>query len=185
MKKLSVLICTIPSRTNMLAKLLEILLPQATPEVEVLWLGDNKRRSIGYKRNALLAIAQGDYVTFIDDDDRVAGDYVKVILAAIRGNPGADVITFVQMVSVNGGRPKPCYYGVELEYCDRKSEWTGKPSHTMVWRRELAASELFNDQSQGEDVDWAKRASLRVKVQVQLPDRLYHYDYNVKVSERP
>lgn len=183
--KLSILICTIPSRFLFFQRLWAILEPQLTSEVEVIWFGDNKKRSIGDKRNVLLGAARGDYLTFIDDDDRVSPDYIDVILSTIKSRPDADVITFVQMVSVNGSRPKPCYYGVDLPYVDSPDKWTGKPAHTMVWRTSIAASEKFTNRSQGEDTDWVALVTPKVKVQVQLDVTLYHYEYNHRTSERP
>ena len=42
--------------------------------VQLLWLGDNKSMTVGAKRNKLLSIADGDWITFVDDDDVVNSD---------------------------------------------------------------------------------------------------------------
>ena len=66
---LSILICTIQSRAEYLKELLDELNHQIQfSNVQVLWLGDNKSMSVGTKRNALLSIAEGEWVCFIDDD---------------------------------------------------------------------------------------------------------------------
>ena len=83
MPLLSILISAIPSRWEMARKLFEGLTRVADQRVEVLLLFDNKRRSVGEKRQALLDIARGEYVTFIDDDDLVAPGYVSEILSVI------------------------------------------------------------------------------------------------------
>ena len=41
---------------------------------------DNKKRTIGKKRDEMLKLAQGKYVTFVDDDDRISDDYVDEIM---------------------------------------------------------------------------------------------------------
>ena len=66
---------------------------------------DNKRRSVGSKRNCLLDSAHGEYVSFIDDDDEVATDYVDKILRNIvtarRPPEPADVICFGQRATLH------------------------------------------------------------------------------------
>jgi glycosyltransferase involved in cell wall biosynthesis len=71
---LSILVPTVPSRVaTMFPKAIQAILGQITDhkEVELLGLFDNKARTTGAKRNALLDIARGEYVVFIDDDDWV------------------------------------------------------------------------------------------------------------------
>ena len=109
--KLSILICTVPSRVDSyFPKLLKKLESQLNKNVEVLWLGDDKKRSVGEKRNNLLSIANGEYVTFVDDDDDISDDYVKTILHYIVNGKGVDVINFNVMCSVNGGEYKRVDY---------------------------------------------------------------------------
>ena len=81
--KLSILILTLPSRRKtFLDDLLNNLEAQASsyPEVEILVFYDNKKRTVGQKRDGVLSLAKGDYMTFIDDDDSVAEDYIKSII---------------------------------------------------------------------------------------------------------
>src|SRR4030095_2341394 len=68
--------------------------------VEHLVLLDNKKRTVGEKRDALMRAARGDYISFVDDDDMIALDYVALILQKIRLAP--DVITFMQQATVAG-----------------------------------------------------------------------------------
>ena len=82
--KLSILICTVPSRVgNFLPAAVTELQRQIDSsgqgQVELIYLGDNKQRTVGRKRNDLLQLAQGEYVAFVDDDDRVAPNYISRI----------------------------------------------------------------------------------------------------------
>ncbi|MDP2651957.1 MAG: glycosyltransferase family A protein, partial [bacterium] len=98
--KFSILIPAVPSRLSQLSELLAALESQTNGRpVEVLVFLDNKQRSIGFKRDALVQLARGDYVAFVDDDDTVSPAYVDQILAAIESEP--DVVTFVQRVVLN------------------------------------------------------------------------------------
>ena len=49
-------------------------------DIEVIVLYDNKKRTIGQKRNALLDLAQGNHLVFLDDDDRISDDYILSIM---------------------------------------------------------------------------------------------------------
>ncbi len=68
--------------------------------VEVLMLTDNRKRTIGAKRQSLLDVARGEFVAYVDDGDEVSLDYVDQIVKAIMCNPDADVITFRQQADV-------------------------------------------------------------------------------------
>ena len=196
--RLSILICSIPRRLEMLETLINgpLRFAQQHRHVEVLWLGDNKRRSIGAKRNALLSIAQGDFFAFIDDDDDVEQDYLPSILAAIEDNPDADCIVF-DTITYNGdtGTKKRNKVGKEYGRTETADLVTCPPTHTMVWRTSLIAPvqdcgknilrHEFKDISQGEDVDWVDRVVPLIKKQVRIDKVLYHYHYDRKVSERP
>ena len=69
----SILISAIPERFHTVQPLLFSLLETRSvarmPDIELCYLLDNKRRTVGAKRNALLDAARGEYVSFIDDDD--------------------------------------------------------------------------------------------------------------------
>ncbi len=60
---------------------------------------DNKKRTLGYKRNEMLYLAKGEYVVFIDDDDEISSDYVTTLLEATRSN--ADVLCYNVEISID------------------------------------------------------------------------------------
>jgi glycosyltransferase involved in cell wall biosynthesis len=183
---LSVLIPTIPDRTvtfwsPLVLKLCEAA--KAHPDVEVLSLFDNRKRSVGAKRNDLLNLARGKFLTFIDDDDWVTADYLDVICPILR-EKDPDVLCFTQLVSINGGETKPCHYGIDLPYYETDDLWQGKPAHTMVWRSAIAKPIMFPDASFGEDFNWVARACVGVSLenQVRIENTLYHYKFNDETS---
>lgn len=102
--KLSILICHLDQRKHLVVRLLSVLNPQLTPEVEIL-TDSTPGISIGAKRNQLLARATGQYVVFIDDDDLVSTNYVSLILQAIQNNP--DVVDMEGIYTHNGQNPRP------------------------------------------------------------------------------
>lgn len=183
----SILIPTCPSRlrNGAFARCVEQLHQQAWGKpVEVLGFYDNKQRTVAAKRNGLLQLARGTFFSFVDDDDIVPSIYVETILDTIQQNPTADVIVYDHVVTIDGGEPKLCKYGVEYEYLDTPALWTGKPAHTQTWRTALVRDIPFPEEfNVGEDVAWVLQASERVRNQVRIPKVLYHYNCSWQTSQ--
>jgi len=174
---LSVLVPTVPGRETKLARLIASLDPQiaARGDIELLVLRDSRSLTIGEKRNRMVAIARGEYVAFVDDDDGVAPDYVSTIAAGLGAKP--DVLCFE--VVVNGHGPtKTCYYGLSLTDNNLPDCYQRKPNHIMVWRREIAVSVPFPALRTGEDTAWANEVCSRASKEVRIPRPLYSYDYD-------
>lgn len=181
--KLSILVCSTQNRyNNFLPKILKELFAQSTGEVEILTLIDDKKRMLGSKRNNLLDISQGEYVAFVDDDDRISKDYIQQILKAIESK--ADVINFIVSVSLNGGISKPCYYNKDylIDYNEANS-YHRLPNHIMCVKRELALKVKYKDILKGEDSDYSKRLQPFLKTQTNIDKILYFYDYNSNTTE--
>ena len=155
-------------------------------DVELLALFDNKKRSLGDKRNDLLNLARGDYLVFIDDDDRISDSYVDDIINTLNANPETDCVVFDCICSVDGGTPKLCKYGTEFEYGDillnNVIEWRGKPAHTMVYKSSIAKRHMFPSINNGEDVDWVIRACKDITIQTRIDKVLYWYDANYNTT---
>ena len=147
----------------------------------MLILSDNAKRPIGTKRNDLLKLSLGKYVSFIDDDDRISESYVDEILGEIlNGNP--DVVVFNAEISFNGINPKLVKYGKEYDYCENKDAYYRHPNHLMVHRRENI-TEFFKDVKTGEDDEWALRMLPKIQTQSRIDKILYYYDYNTNTKK--
>jgi glycosyltransferase involved in cell wall biosynthesis len=208
----SILVAGIPERFHtvqpLLLSLLETQAVSRMPDVELLYLMDSKRRPVGAKRNDLLAAARGTYLSFIDDDDTVADDYVRriyrTILESRKAKTPPDVICFRQTAIIGAtGITHDCHYSLAsyksqppeqrrvLATAHDKSgvllpnvlRWSGPPAHTMVWRRELVASIRFPEKTFGEDVAWVDLACERATTEIQLDgEPLYTYRFDPERS---
>lgn len=182
--KLSILICTVPSRIDdFFPSILKKLDKQAElKDVEILYLGDNKKRTVGQKRNDLLALAQGKYVVFVDDDDDITDDYVAEILNGT--NSDADVINFHVMCSVNGGEYRRVDYDASFTRNSNKpTHYERQPNHIMCIKKELAIKAGFPKKNVGEDDEFAKRLSRLLKTQAFIEKTLYYYNFSHQTSE--
>lgn len=186
MIKLSILIATIPSRlTTFYPRLINHLSEQIKEydDIEILSFYDNKKRSVGAKRNALLNLAQGEFLTFVDDDDRIANDYIESIMSTIYNNPGADCIVFDCETTIDGGDKHFSKYSIHYNYGRTGDQWRGKPAHTMVWKSEIAKKHTYANKNYEEDIDWVSRACVNIKNEVRIDKILYFYDFNNTTTE--
>ena len=179
--KLSVLIPSTPERITHLARTISELERQSAQlPIEVLVLIDNKKRSTGSKRNILIQQAQGQFITFVDDDDRIETDYIQSLVETINENPEADCITFDVEVNISGLEKKVTKYDVKYHHSQDAQFYYRKPNHIMCYAKRIAIMERFSDISYGEDDEWAARACKHIINQIKIPRVLYYYDYILK-----
>ncbi len=202
MPKLSILICSLNSRIEMRKAMLFSLIASigeceheiieqdncvvekfVGKEVEVIICTDDKQKTVGEKRNLLVMLAFGEYHVFADDDDRLESIYKRELLEAINIS-GADVITFVVSVSLNGAPPKLCFYSKDYkgDYNDSNTYYR-LPNHLMCVKRKLALQVPFAEINFGEDADYAKRLKPLLQTEYNIVKVLYHYDFNSQTTE--
>ena len=75
---LSLVICSLPHRTEKLKKLLDVLMPQLNDKTELIIISDQSKQS--EKLNRIRKIIKGKYTVIIDDDDLVSDNFIKSIL---------------------------------------------------------------------------------------------------------
>jgi len=183
--QLSILTPTIPSRKEQLSKLSEKIAKQSNDlAVEHLSFADNRTRTIGAKRQALLDIARGEYIAFVDDDDDIEPDYVSEILLAIKQGP--DVITFEQNSYYNGAFSKVVF---GLNNRDEPFQPNGitlrAPWHVCVWKRELIRTCQFGESNYGEDIIWCRQARARIKTSLHIDKTLCTYRHDAALTAAP
>lgn len=183
--KLSILTPTIPGREKQLALLTDRLAAQiGDSPVEHLALCDNRARSIGGKRQALLDIARGEYIAFVDDDDTVAEGYVSSLLAAIE--KGADVITFEQRAVYNGQESTVHFNIAHRDEAFNPGGITKRaPWHVCAWRRDRVADCQFAETNYGEDRIWAMQARRRARTGYHIDRVLHTYIHDAKTTAAP
>ena len=190
MTDLSVLICSTHTRYNTFGRTIQDQIwgqyaqldPVLQDRVEILMLTDNKAMMLGQKRNAMVDIAQGKYVVFVDDDDRLEPDYLVSLVDAARYD--ADVITFKVSVSLNGEAPKICEY--HKDYARDRNTPTGYerlPNHICAVKRDIAVKVSFPNVAYGEDAAYSKLLRPLLKTEHHIPRVLYHYDYSAETTE--
>jgi glycosyltransferase involved in cell wall biosynthesis len=164
----------------MLESLLITLRPQIVPGVEVVMEIDDGEDSIGVKRNRLLSNAFGEYVCFIDDDDQVSRDYVRLILDALDGKP--DCVGFNLRYYVDGTHKGDAIHSLRYQNYGQHRDgrlmvYERTPNHLNPIRRDVALQVGFPDKNHGEDTDFAVTIRPLLKTEVFIDQTLYHYLY--------
>jgi len=185
---LSILTPSITSRMDShLKKLIEKLKKQiGNSNVEHLILTDNRKRSIGEKRQSLLDVSNGKYVTFIDDDDDISDDYIECVLNAIEEN--ADVITFKQKCLINNNPPSIINFSLQNK--ENEPYLPGMlinrmPFHVCIWKSKIAKKYKFPSTSYSEDWFWVEQLLKEVKTEFHIDKAIHSYIYDENVTTTP
>ena len=190
MKKLwTIAVLTIPSRVQLLNRLLARLKPQLNDQVQV-ELFDHPTDSIGNKRQRALIECKTTYISFIDDDDLVSPQYVNHILSKLKYLP--DGVGFRGIITSNNIKPVEFVHRAGLRYID-KAFRSGdcyifhRPlNHLNPVKVEIAQEIGYADANFEEDKDYALRLaeSGLITDDIFINEFLYFYQYrskNVKV----
>jgi glycosyltransferase involved in cell wall biosynthesis len=175
MIKLSILIASMPAHLAHLDGLMQILSPQITGEVEIV-TDSSMGYNIGTKRNKLLEMASGEYIVFIDADDRVSPKYVELILNAIKTRP--DCVGISGYITTNGGNMRQWYISKDYGYWyELNNVYYRTPNHISPVKRELALQARFPEWTTAEDAEYSKRLYPLLNTEVKIEGNIYHYNY--------
>jgi GT2 family glycosyltransferase len=187
---LSILVCSVHTRyKTFLPKIQDQLYDQLAAlseddqqRVEIIVLTDNKQMMLGHKRNTMIDIAQGKYIVFVDDDDRIADDYIAELLKGTASD--ADAIVFTAMVSLNGEPAKPCYYSrdYKVDY-NKTAAYYRIPNHICCVKKSVSLKSSFPNILYGEDAGYGKLLLKHITTEYKIDKVLYYYDYNADTTE--
>ena len=186
--QLSILIPSIPSRWERAQKLYTKISKMCEgKDIEILLFLDNKKRTVGGKRDALVQMSRGKYFMFVDDDD----DLVSVDEIYQATFQDVDVITFKQLclnkdkstfvVTFGIGNQNELIRGsVHGTYLDCKRP----PYHVCAWNQTFKKYRC-PEISYGEDWEWVQQCIPEAKTEIFIDKILHSYNYDQNVSEAP
>jgi glycosyltransferase involved in cell wall biosynthesis len=183
----SILICTITERKEQLEQLLADLKKQICDHglqdaIEILIFSDNRGECpIGYKRNKLLQASKGDYICFVDDDDAVHPQYIKMIYDKLQN--GADCVSLQGIRTVNGAHPQLFIHSIQYDaWFDKDNVFYRPPNHLNPIKREKALQFSFPIVNWGEDRDWSMAIARSgcLKTEEVITEPYYFYRFSEK-----
>lgn len=179
--RLSILIPSVPSRIDDMLNLFYHLTKSAEgKEIEILVLTDNKKRTIGEKREALKNLARGKYFMFVDDDDWLIS--LDEIYEAAEKD--VDVITFKQRCILKGndykGEEFIVTFGIGNEIEVIKADCKRPPFHVCAWASKYKEFK-FPSLNYNEDTEWLKQ--LNPKTEFHINKVLHEYRFDNDKSE--
>lgn len=184
--RLSILIPSIPSRFDMAkeryTRYIEMV---GDKDIEVLLFMDNKKRSIGAKREALKNISKGKYFLISDEDDDLLS--IDEIYEATLKN--VDVITFKQRCFNPDGSEFIVTFGLgnEIEHNTEKGRYLDckRPAfHMCAWNQRFKKIH-YPDISYAEDGVWAIEANKLAKTEIHIDKIVHSYNFSPLISEAP
>lgn len=184
---LSILLPTLPTRIEFRKRMVDLLtrsimaycgtLGDKRQMVEIL-SDDRVGLSIGAKRNTLMNNAQGQYICFIDDDDRIADNYIELVMAGIATNP--DCCSLNGIITTDGKDPKQFKHSIDYDSMyERDGVYYRPPNHLNTVRASIAKQMAFPDWQRSEDSNYCfqLRDSGLLRVEYKIEPVLYYYDY--------
>jgi len=183
---LSILILTIPSRLHMFIDLLNRIskLKQTTSLIVEVLFDDREGISIGEKRNNLVDKCSGEFCCFIDDDDKITDDYLKVIE---NSQLKYDCIKLNGLMFVNGHKHKDFVHSMYFkEWVDSENFYFRYPNHLNPIKSYIVKKIRFENSNYGEDRDFSKRLldSKLIKTEYSHDKLQYNYMYTYKEESK-
>ena len=177
--KLSILICTMPERSEMFralhSKISQQIENAKTKEVELL-SNDRMDVSTGEKRNMLIDSSSGDFVVFVDDDDDVYDCYVEEILKTINENPNIDCVGINGVISFNGQNHKQWFISKDFQrWYESADIYYRTPNHISPIRKTIAQLFPFPNVHHGEDYAYSNGVLPHLHNEAKIEKPLYHY----------
>lgn len=176
--KLSILIPTVPDRLEYLYTLIGRINRQPAHllnQTEILISSDNRRKSIGQKRNELIASANGEYSIFIDDDDYISDGYLIEIFKGI--NKVVDHVGIAMLFQPDNGAEKLVLCSKDYQWCEKDGIYYRGVQHVCAIKTNIARQIKYPEISFGEDSAYSKLITPLIQTEHLITTPIYYYLY--------
>lgn len=179
-------VVTVPARRELCKRLLAQIEPQIEPynDIELLVLEDNRKRELGPKLQAVVDIAQGEYVSFLDDDDLISDDYVESFYPFL---DGVDAVGFTGQVSVEGGPWRNVSYSKDYGWEENSGGFLRPHQHLSPIKTDIVRQVRWDAMGHyGCDFRWSKtmRESGLIRTENVVEDKVLYYYFASQTENR-
>lgn len=176
----TILIPSVVTRDEELKTLIKCLEPQVDAfegDIRVMVYWNNFELELGKLRQKMIEDAQGEYVSFIDDDDLVSEDYCRKIYPLL---DGVDYIGFRVKYTQSGILQKPVIHSLAAEgWMEDDKGFYRQATHLNPIKRSIALKARYDrgDYYKGipEDITYSEAASKLCKTENYVDEELYYY----------
>lgn len=161
--KISILICSIPERKELLDILLNKinnLIKDVSISIQILY-DDSMNYDLVTKRNLLLFKCSGEYSCFIDDDDDITDEYFKILEKATTDNISYDCVSLNGGYYINNIFQKNFYHSTKYDnWSTLVDKFIRYPNHLNLIKTEISRKikyERINNNSNREDELFSKK----------------------------
>ena len=181
---LTIAIPTIVNRERVFNELYNELKKQSEPyhnQIEIIWLSDNGKMTIGEKRNRLNEMANGEYVVQWDDDDWICENGINMIMEGIKSN--CDVISYNHYTNIEEwghNRYFHKYYSLRYAPPHEIVDYQNNiikivPDQKCVFKREIIKKVKFLHMNFQEDMFFGKHILPFLKTEHYIDEFIYQY----------
>ena len=179
-------IVSVPARRTLLARLLDVLEPQLTgyDDVELLVLEDNRKRELGPKLQAIVDIAQGEYLSFLDDDDLISDSYIESLYPML---DGVDAVGFTAQVSIEDSPFKDVTYCKDYGWEETQTAFLRPHQHLSPIKTRIVRQIPWADKGHyGCDYRWSKamRNSGLIQTENRVEDKALYFYFASQTKNR-
>lgn len=151
-------------------------------------LVNQKNQGLSMARNNGMNIAKGDYVWFIDSDDWISKDAIKIIMPYLDGVN--DIVSFGIIESSEKGNVTNYVFFTDVKTLSGKESFRQKCAHSTAAPKAVYRKDFLNEKGlrfmQGvynEDDEFCLRASYLAGSVTILPWALYYYYLTISSSD--
>lgn len=176
---IAILIAHLPERVKLLARVLSQLDEQRTGKDVRVFIDSSRELTTGQKRNRLLAKAESvgaAYVAFVDDDDLIGPNYIKLSLECEAY--GMDCMELWGQYWENGKQLMPFHHSIKYDrwFQDNKAYYRN-PNHISLLKMSAIKGIQYKSLTIGEDgnysIDLQKAGVL--KTMYPVSEIIYYY----------
>lgn len=146
-------------------------------DIEIVSIRDNKEISVGLKRQQLLEMANGIWVSGFDSDDLPHPDYIHDIWGVLYTKPNIDHVGFIEDCDIDGVKSRSIF-SIKHKSWDEKEKGYDQvrcANPKSVIRRTKALQVGYKDLRFGEDRIFSEAVTPLLESEIFIDKPLYRY----------
>lgn len=147
------------------------------PRIKVI---HQRNKGVSEARNVALSVSSGDWILFVDGDDKIAENTFERLVSVIASCPAVDIIAFDFLAFADGEEPIVCESSDSNQTIKNIADALGysevcREMWQNCFRRSVVLHRGFRPYRSGEDLLFLAESLSLANVLVKINDELYYY----------